>query len=359
MRKTSDNELRVKFMARMSEDEDPALFLSLLPDRNSHYDGVEFLFNPDARDYDFLVVYEDLTFRAGEKKSRRVEPLSCARENTLLITQEPRSIKVYGPKFLQQYGHVISRQPPHVLRHPNQIFENPPLRWFYGRPLGKGDTRYIDYDSFISTPPIRKSRDLSTVCSNKQMAATLHKQRYDFTMALKERLGDGLDLFGRGIRPINDKAEAMDDFRYHIAIENYVEPGYWTEKVADCFLAYCVPFYFGADDIGNIFPEGSFIPIDIFDIDGAETIIRNEIKSESYEKRLPALIEARSRVLRDYNLMTFIARKAKSLYQPITTPSNPDSPHKNVILGRHAFRARHPIKASLDILHRIRVNRRL
>ncbi|WP_371395398.1 glycosyltransferase family 10 domain-containing protein [Fretibacter rubidus] len=353
MTSSSDKNLRVKFMARMSDYEDPALFLSLLPGRRPHYGGVDFLMDPDARDYDFLVVYDDLTFREGEKKSFRTEVLSCARENTLLVTQEPSSIKIYGPQFLAQYGHVLSRQPRDIVGHPNQIFEAPPLRWFYGRPLSKDDTNYIDFDSFLATPPIPKTADLSTVCSAKQMAATLHKQRYDFTMALKDRLGDAFDVFGRGIRPINDKSEAMDDFRYHIAIENHIEPGYWTEKIADCFLAYCVPLYYGPQDVGTLFPEGSYIPIDIFDIDRAEAIIRDEIKPGSYEARLPAVIEARRRILHDHNLMIYLAKKAKTLHNP-----NAKAPPRNVIYGRHKFRQAHPFKAASDVLHRIKVNRR-
>lgn len=353
MASSSDKNLRVKFMARMSDYEDPALFLSLLPGRKPHYDGVDFLMDPDARDYDFLVVYDDLTFREGERKSYRTEPLSCARENTLLVTQEPSSIKIYGPQFLRQYGHVLSRQPRDIVDHPNQIYEAPPLRWFYGRPLSKDDTNYIDFDTFCATPPIPKTHDLSTVCSAKQMAATLHKQRYDFTMALKDRLGDDFDVFGRGIRPINDKSEAMNAFRYHIAIENHIEPGYWTEKIADCFLAYCVPLYYGPDDVSTLFPDGSYIPIDIFDVDGAEAIIRNEIKPGSYEARLPAVIEARRKILHEHNLMIYIAEKAKALYI-----SSAQQNAGAVIRGRHAFRRAQPIKAASDVLHRIKVNQR-
>ena len=346
--------IKVKFLARTSADQDPALWLSLFKGRIPKIGNVEFTFDLAARDYDWLVVYEDLTALANDKRSNRAEALACARENTLFITTEPTSIKLYGPGYFGQYGHVLTKQPRDVVRHKGHIFETPPLRWYYGRPLDPHDNNYLDMDHYLSTPPIPKTQDLSTVCSNKQMAVTLHQQRYNCVMGLKEILGDDFDVFGRGIRPITDKAEAMDSFRYHIAIENHVEPGHFTEKIADCFLAYCVPFYFGPPNIMEFFPEGSIIPIDIFDIQGAANIIRQEIKPGSYEARLPAIIEARKKILTEYNLMNTIAQIVKSKHNPHATPESDGH-----IYGRHMFRKKKPLAAFGDVLHRYRVNRRL
>jgi len=346
--------IRVKFSARTKADQDPRLWLSLFPSQMPHFDGVDFTFDPTSRIYDWLVVYEDLMFLEGERLSNRIEPLACARQNTLLITTEPSKIKIYGPKFTAQFGHVMSRQPPESLGHPNQIVQTPPLRWYYGRPLNEGDNTYLCVDDLAKTPPLSKTQDLSTVCSNKQMGATLHRQRYKCVMALKDRLGDSFDVFGRGIRPINDKSEAMNNYRYHVTIENNVESGYWTEKIADSFLAYCIPFYFGPANIQEVFPKEAVIPIDIFDIDGAEAIIREEIKPGSYEKRLPALLKARNMVLNDYNLMKVIAQTVKSHHAPKASKVPGET-----IMGRHIFRRKHPINAAKDVIHRVRINRRL
>ena len=346
--------LRVKFSARTKAEQDPRLWLSLFENQTPQMNGVDFTFDPNSRVYDWLVAYEDLMFLPGERRSHRIEPLACARENTLLITTEPSKIKVYGPEFTAQYGHVMSRQPQEALGHPNQIVQTPPLRWYYGRPLNEEDNNYLGLDDFKATPPPIKTKNLSAVCSNKQMGGTLHQQRYKCVMALRDRFGDSFDVFGRGINPINDKADAMDAYRYHITIENNIEPGYWTEKIADSFLAYCIPFYFGPPDIAQVFPSESFIPIDIFDIDAAEAIIRDEIRPKSYEKRLPALIAARDMVLNRYNLMSVIADTVKSHHN-----SNAEKQAGDVIMGRHIFRQKHPIKAAKDVLHRLRVNRRL
>ena len=346
--------IKVKFLARTSAEQDPALWLSLFKERIPKIGDVEFTFDLDAREYDWLVVYEDLTALPNETRSNRAEQLACARANTLFITTEPISIKLYGPGYFGQYGHVLTKQPPSIVRHKGHIFETPPLRWYYGRPLGPDDNNYLDMDHYLSTPPISKTQNLSTVCSNKQMAVTLHQQRYNCVMGLKDILGDEFDVFGRGIRPITDKAEAMDPFRYHIAIENHVEAGHWTEKIADCFLAYCVPFYFGPPDIMDVFPEGSIIPIDIFDIEGAAHIIREEIKDGSYEARLPAIIAAREQILTEHNLMNKVAAIVSEKHDAAAMRRRGE-----YIYGRHIYRAKKPIAALGDLIHRYRVNRRL
>ena len=69
-----------------------------------------FTFDPDARDYDWLVVYDDLPPVAGERFSDRVEVLACPPGNTLLITTEPSSIKTYGSAYTAQFGHVLTSQ---------------------------------------------------------------------------------------------------------------------------------------------------------------------------------------------------------------------------------------------------------
>jgi len=91
--------LKVKFLARTSADQNPALWLSLFKGRLPQIDNVEFTFDLEAQHYDWLVVYEDLTALENDTRSNRAEKLACARENTLFITTEPTSIKLYGPGY--------------------------------------------------------------------------------------------------------------------------------------------------------------------------------------------------------------------------------------------------------------------
>lgn len=55
------------------------------------------------------------------------------------------------------------------------------------------------------------------------------------------------------------KREVLNGYRFAICFENCVFPGYVTEKLFDCFLAGCVPVYWGAPDITDFVPEQTFI----------------------------------------------------------------------------------------------------
>jgi hypothetical protein len=58
---------------------------------------------------------------------------------------------------------------------------------------------------------------------------------------------------------VANKIEIMSQYRYCICYENIREPGYITEKIFDCFVAGCIPVYWGAQDITKYIPANCFI----------------------------------------------------------------------------------------------------
>ena len=62
-----------------------------------------------------------------------------------------------------------------------------------------------------------------------------------------------------GGKPVDDKLATMARFRFALCFENCVFPGYVTEKIFDCFLAGCIPVYWGAPDIEDFVPREAFI----------------------------------------------------------------------------------------------------
>jgi hypothetical protein len=117
----------------------------------------------------------------------------------------------------------------------------------------------IPYDDLQSTPPPPKNKTISTVCSIGQGRLTLHYKRYHFTQKLKNHIPE-LDVFGHGVNPMNDKAEVLDPYRYHIAIENHIFPHHLTEKLPDAFLGYTLPFYHGCQNASDYFPPEFLCP---------------------------------------------------------------------------------------------------
>ncbi|MCP5522624.1 MAG: glycosyltransferase [Verrucomicrobiales bacterium] len=296
-----------------------------LPGGNPRLGRCRFIFDREERLYDWLAVYDDLPSVAGERHTLWREPLACPRSQTLLITVEPSAVKVYGDGFLRQFGWVLTSQEPWAVRHPGAIRCQPGLVWFYDG----------DYDQIAANPPIDKTRLISTVCSSKQQGHTLHRRRYRFVQRLKQDLPE-LEVFGHGVRYIEHKNEALDSFQYHVAIENHVAPHGWTEKLADSFLGLCLPFYHGAPNAGEYFPEESFVPIDINDFDRAVARIRQAVRDREYEQRLPAIREARRLTIERYAPLVQLARIIEE-----RTPAPGQSPVSEVggwVLSRHAWR---------------------
>jgi hypothetical protein len=142
-----------------------------------------------------------------------------------------------------------------------------------------------------------------------------------------------MHVYGRGARPLDDKAEALDAYRYSVAIENYIGPHHWTEKLADAFLGCTLPFYAGCTNAADYFPAESFIPIDIRDPAGAARVIRQAIADGEYEKRLPSIMEARRRVLFEHNFFAVVSREIEKRHHAVTQAGD-----HGVIYSRHALR---------------------
>ena len=333
--------LRVKVLSSLPA----AILMHQFPHNEPVWGGCEFVFERDARDYDWLLVYDDLPQREGEPKKTTREELACPRAHTLLVTSEPSSVKIYGDSYTRQFGAVLTSQPEWALPHPQRIFSQPALHWFYG----VVSREILPFDRMLDEPPAEKSRDVSMVYSPKAMRHTLHHHRARFMHWLVEHMPE-LDTFGRQTaRPLDDKADCLRDYRYHVAIENFIGEHHWTEKLADPFLGLALPFYCGCPNAEAYFPEDSFIRIDIRDPQGALATIRAAIANNEYEKRLPALIEARRRVMFEYNLFAVAAREIARLHRA-DAAREPGA----AILSRRALRLSSPRVALRDLYGKLR-----
>ena len=155
--------LRVKFLSKAASVNPTNKLSRHLPNGEFQLGEIEWIFQQDSPQYDWLVVYDDLPSLHGEKNTLWEEKLACPRENTLLITAEPSTIKVYGKAFLAQFGHVLTSQEPWAIPHPNPIFSQCGLLWFYGKSHQQASADF----------PTQKSLNFSTVCSSKQQRHTL------------------------------------------------------------------------------------------------------------------------------------------------------------------------------------------
>lgn len=338
--------IRIKFLHRF----DPREWQRYFPAEDGQWAQCQFLFERDARDYDWLVAYDDIPPAGGARRDQACEPLDCPAANTVLVTTEPSSIKAYGKGFAAQFGHVLTSQPEWALPHPRRHFQQAANHWFYG----SARSHWLSHEALQRGPDLdHKTGLISTVYSAKRQWHTNHAQRYAFIEAMRARLPE-MAVFGRGATPMDDKAEALAPFRYHLAVENHIGLHHFTEKLSDAFLGRCLPFYAGAPNAADYFPAGSFVPIDIHDPDEAARIIREAVAADLWSQRLPLIEAARQRVLNEHHLFAVIARIVAQHPTPAATPS----PNRTQLLGRHAWRKAHPLGAALHMGEKLRVRAR-
>ena len=295
------------------------------PEPFEYSPGFVFDTDPDCRDYDWLVAYDEL------HKDREV--LACPRGRTILLTAEPTSIKSYSRAYTRQFGHLLTNRPFEAERHPHYHLGRGYYFWFVGM-----DCRECSRP--VAAP---KDRIVSACISAKQMRHTSHHDRFELITELSKSV-PGLDWFGRGVRPFGLKYEVLAPYRYHVAIENHIAPHHWSEKIADAFLCECLPFYAGDPLLGEVFPQEIFIPIPIDDPAEAAKIVNAAIASGEYEKRRDAVLEAKRLILEKYNFWAQVISVIESASGEPDRGSRP-----GVIYGRRELR-RHSLCAAIEDL---------
>ena len=143
-----------------------------------------------------------------------------------------------------------------------------------------------------------KSKNIS-ICSSDKTQCELHVVRLNLAKKLKkENLADTFGTFDGG--SFINIADTLTDYRYSFAIENIIEPYFFTERLLNCFASMTIPIYIGANKIDEFFNPDGIIKVSVKDLDNIENIIKQCTKEE-YEARIPAIIDNYNRVQSYYN----------------------------------------------------------
>ena len=126
-----------------------------------------------------------------------------------------------------------------------------------------------------------KTKQVSCISSTKSFLPG-HLTR----LSMVEQVQHRVDLYGRGIREISSKLEALKDYRYSIAIENDISENYYTEKLTDCLLTGTIPIYCGCPNIGEFFDIEGILTFNT--VDELHTIL-DEINEQSYLEKLQSI----------------------------------------------------------------------
>jgi hypothetical protein len=223
--------------------------------------------------------------------------VSCRPGNLWLLMQEPPT-DFYKAMHCgdQVYDRVLTQDT--GLTGNRYLWTQPANNWHVCR----------SYTELVDMPAGEKSRGVSAVVSDKSMFHG-HRDRLAFLDRLKSV--QPLDHYGRGFQEIADKWDGLAPYRYSLAVENFRNPFYWTEKIADCFLARTMPIYCGCTRITEYFPLESLILFDLEDPDAPEKI-REAVAGDAWGRNRDAIEHARSLVLERYQLLPFLAAQIRS-----------------------------------------------
>jgi hypothetical protein len=278
-------------LVRIVKDWDWPNLMRQTPGQTGAWEGIKFTLEP-VDECDFLIVLNYMCKRVRVR---------CPREHVWAMMQEPyikgfSNWMVEGHEyFAKVFTHFLpSHDPKYVVSHPA-------LPWHVNR----------SFDELASAWIPEKSKTISWITSDKSFFPG-HKRRMVFLQFIQNKAPFEIDIFGRGIRPIEDKWDGLAPYKYSLAVENSRGFDYWTEKVADCFLTWTVPFYYGCLNLEAYFPPASFIRIDIQQPEASLDTIKKTIKKGEWEDRLPALAEARNLVLSRYQLFPFVSEMIRS-----------------------------------------------
>jgi len=300
------------------------------PDHSGIWKNCKFYINEDMPECDYWVVYDNL-----QKKEKSI----CQKENTILITGEPVSVKSYNKKFIKQFNTVITSQT--NLKHQNIINQQQSLPWMVGGKFIKetkswGKNFSKDYNELKLTKTPKKNKLISIISSSKN-GTKGHKERLDFVKQIEKEFKNDIDIYGRGIKTFEDKWDVIAPYKYHIVIENFSTKDYWTEKIADCYLAGAYPFYFGCTNISDYFSKNSFTWININNTKEAIEQVKLLIRENKYEKSIKEIEVAKNKILDEYSLFPMIhklvnKKNKENKKTPITIfPQKPGTPSKRLL----------------------------
>jgi hypothetical protein len=218
---------------------------------------------------------------------------------------EPRNLKTNSLLFLKQFDSVYGSIPRKFLGRPNFINTQPSLPWHIGVEFSDNNgVVSLKFKDLIELKP-PKINAVSVITSNKNISAA-HQQRLSFVYKLKEIMGPELHIFGRGVNPISDKSDALNKYRYHLALENNSQNDYWSEKIADPLIALNKVFYSGGVNINNYFSERAVILIDIKNPVETAQLMLNSIRNNSWEQDLSIIRREKAKIIGEYNFVNVI-----------------------------------------------------
>jgi len=226
---------------------------------------------------DLTQVREDTTLIVTDKSIRDSLNLSC---NKIAWIIEPSAIdrQPYLDAFKNQESFKA------ILTHDKEFAKAVKNGFYY--PCGGSWIKPGDWRMF------EKEKLVSIIASNKKITRG-HVLRHEAALLISEE-----DRYGNAFKAIDNKIEALKEYKFSIAIENEMVSGFFTEKLIDCLITGTVPIYWGCPGIEEFFDSRGIIRFET--IEELKGIVSDEeFLNKFYEERID-VIRANSKKARRY-----------------------------------------------------------
>lgn len=166
-----------------------------------------------------------------------------------------------------------------------------------------------DYDYLSALQPMEKSKDCCWIISNSVGGYGRERRK-----ELARQLNGQIDVYGRikgigaGKLGVEDndggnhtwgKEDVLAKYRYSVEVDVGPCRNYFSERIFDSLLMWCMPLVWGATNLEEYLPRDSFRYIDIY---GSGRDILEISKTDAREQSLEAIREARNLLLNKYNI---------------------------------------------------------
>lgn len=283
-------------------------YLDQSPGGKGVWGDYQFHINDDCDEADYWVVWG-----WEEPAGQRVR---VPKEHVVYLTDEAHEQRFYHPGYLAQFAQVAS--PRKDLPIPNLVRHHEFAPWYLP----------MSWDELADMAPPAKDPGSFSAISSSLVHLEGHLKRFAFLNQLRGHFKDRLSVFGRGIRPVEDKREAFFPYQYTLALENSAIPDYFTEKVREVWLGYGFPFYWGCPNLHEYFDGDSFVYVDVHDFKASIEVIEHAIAHDFFGQRQDLIRDSRHKVLYEYHLFPALAKLLDTLPADTTSENRVLTPEK-------------------------------
>ena len=161
---------------------------------------------------------------------------------------EPRSIFPHVYKWIEENNRLFD----YVLTYDQNLIDLGQNYLYY--PHGR-----CWINDFVENP--EGKTELCSIFASSKKETVGHKLRHEVIREFPE-----ITAFGDAVNNrVEKKEDGMNDYMFSITIENTIMPGYWTEKIVDCFATKNIPIFYGDRSVCDYFDEDGIIFFETID----------------------------------------------------------------------------------------------